>query len=137
MASRLLYGMGNRGIMPKAFSRIHHQRRTPWVAIVFATMISLVLVGYGEIGVLAETTVLLLLVVFAMVNVSALVLRKDKVGHVHFTSPILFPVTGIGVCCGLLARQPAQAGVNALILLVVGAAFYGLTRLLEKSQEQA
>src|SRR5690606_26138879 len=90
MASRLLYGMSRQGVLPKFLSYVHSRNRTPWSAIIFTTALSLgliVLVSYSDskaISALGGTTALLLLGVFAFVNVAVLVLRKDRVKHEHF-----------------------------------------------------
>jgi APA family basic amino acid/polyamine antiporter len=36
----------------------------------------------------------LLLSVFTVVNMAALVLRRDRVGHTHFKAPTVLPVLG-------------------------------------------
>jgi len=40
MASRLLYGMAREGVDPDPFGRVHSSRRTPWIAIVFTTLLA-------------------------------------------------------------------------------------------------
>ena len=52
------------------------------------------LIASGDLGELADTTVLLLLVVFSVVNIAVLVLRRDRVPHPHFRTPSLLPVLG-------------------------------------------
>ena len=61
------------------FGACTRARQTPWVAIVFTTALAAALIVDGRPRDLADTTVLLLLVVFAMVNVCVLVLRRDRV----------------------------------------------------------
>jgi APA family basic amino acid/polyamine antiporter len=39
MASRVIYGMADQGVLPAVFSRIHPGRLTPWVAILFTTAV--------------------------------------------------------------------------------------------------
>ena len=68
MASRLIYGMAQQGIVPEPMGRVHGERRTPWVAIVFVAALALVLCALGDLESLADTTVLLLLCVFVSVN---------------------------------------------------------------------
>ena len=92
MASRLLYGMAREGILPGIFARVHPQRQTPWVAIAFTTLLAAGLLISGELEDLADTTVLLLLLVFAVVNVCVLILRKDKIKREHFRAPTVMPV---------------------------------------------
>src|SRR5690606_39083264 len=45
MASRLLYGMGKQGVIPRSLARVS-KRRTPWVSIAFTTALSLALIAY-------------------------------------------------------------------------------------------
>ncbi len=87
MASRLLYGMAQEGVVPGPFAKVLPVRRTPWFAILFTSSIAAVLVATGDLGSLADTTVALLVVVFGIVNVCVLVLRREPVDHEHFVVP--------------------------------------------------
>ncbi len=88
MASRLLYGMAREGVLPAALGRVHPARRTPYVAIVFTTLLAFGLITFvGEVPELGGTTALLLLIVFAIVNVAVLVLRRRPAEHQHFRAP--------------------------------------------------
>ena len=85
MASRLIYGMARQRVLPPVLGTVSRTRRSPWVAIVFTTVIAFgvilyvtVFAGNDAIEVLGGTTSLLLLAVFAMVNVAVLVLRRDS-----------------------------------------------------------
>jgi amino acid transporter len=133
MASRLLYGLARQGIVPRVFARVHAGRRTPWVAIVATTLIAVVLVSTGELGGLASTTVVLLLVVFSLVNVSVLVLRRDRVDHEHFHAPSALPVLGAASSLGLvvyrLVDNPGDV-VRAALLLGVGILLWVVNRAL-------
>jgi amino acid transporter len=103
--SRIMYGMAKEGIVPRIFARTHRSRRTPLIAIIFTTIIALILiVGVGEAGVntLANATVAFLLAVFALVCICALVLRRDDVGHEHYTAPTALLVLGVVVNIALL-----------------------------------
>jgi len=129
MASRLTYGMGRQGVVPRAFARVHPQRKTPWVGIAFTTLIAVALVTTGEVETLADTTVVLLLAVFIVVNISVLVLRRDPVEHDHFRAPTSLPVIGALVCVALMTQQEGAIFARAGILLLVGAALYGINYL--------
>ncbi len=109
MASRLLYGMSKQGVLPGFLSRVSPARRTPSTAIVFTTVISLLLIGWVSLDpdspivvVLGGTTSLLLLSVFTVVNLSVLVLRRDRVGHKHFRAGVVIPVIGVVTCLWLV-----------------------------------
>jgi basic amino acid/polyamine antiporter, APA family len=137
MASRIVYGMADQGVMPAVFSRVHPGRRTPWISIAFVTVIALLLlitIGGNDaaLEILGSTTVVLLLMAFVMVNISVLVLRRDEVGHEHFRAPSAFPVLGAVVAFALLVYQAFSDitvyGVAA-ILLVIGLVLYGVNVL--------
>ncbi|RZQ63298.1 APC family permease [Amycolatopsis suaedae] len=127
MASRLVYGMANERVIPHQFATVHPFRRTPWIAILFTSVIAIVLVSSLNIENLGGTTSLLLLTVFAFVNVAVLVLRKDKVEHKHFRAPTIIPVLG-AISCAFFAlpitgRNPKEY-LYAGILLGVGLVFW-------------
>lgn len=134
MASRLLYGMSREGIMPDVLGRVHEGRRTPWIAIVFTTLLAVVLISIGTLEDLAVTTVILLLLVFTMVNISVLVLRSERVDHAHFTTRAIFPVLGIVISLVLLIKlatdQDLKVFVITAIVLAVGVLLWVVTRLL-------
>ncbi|MGJ6960430.1 APC family permease [Streptosporangium sp. G11] len=132
MASRLVYGMAREGIVPRAFAAVHPTRSTPWVAIVFTVGVAAVLVATGDVGDLADTTVLLLLCVFTMVNVAVLVLRKDRVDHEHFRAPSWMPVLGAVVCFVLALPVTGRSGdvyLRAGVLLAIGVVLWFVNRL--------
>lgn len=133
MASRLIYGMADQGVMPSVLSTVHPERRTPWVAIIFTTLIAVGLISLGDVTSLASATVVLLLLVFIAVNVAVLVLKRDRVEHEHFNSPAFIPILGIIVCVGLLTQQSGATFLLVGILLVVGLALYGVDYLVKKS----
>jgi amino acid transporter len=123
MASRLVYGMSVQDIVPRALGRVHSARRTPWVAIIFTTLLAMALASTGSVADLASTTVVLLLTVFTFVNVAVLVLRPDRVPHPHFRAPSVIAVIGAAASAGLLAYRvvddPDQL-VRAGLLLLLG-----------------
>jgi basic amino acid/polyamine antiporter, APA family len=127
MASRLIYGMSREGILPAVFSRVLPSRRTPYAAIAFTAAIAAALVLVGELSDLADTTVLLLLLVFTAVNVAVLVLRRDTVRHEHFRAPTALPVIGAIVSLALLTTKDGEIFLRAAILLAIGAALWAIT----------
>jgi len=135
MASRLLYGLARERAVPSVLGRIHAGRRTPWVAIIATTVIALLLASWSGVRTLGGTTALLLLCVFAVVNVTVLVLRRHKVSHAHYRAPTVFPVLG-GISCAWLAspwsgRDPAQYRI-AGVLLLIGLALYAITWAIDR-----
>ncbi|MHC8420789.1 APC family permease [Streptomyces sp. NB004] len=104
MSSRLAYGMARDGLLPGILTRVLPGRRTPWAAIAATTLPALLLALTGSVETLASTLVLLLLVVFLIVNVAVLVLRREAGEPDHFRAPTVLPVLG-GASCVLLATQ--------------------------------
>jgi amino acid transporter len=121
MASRLIYGMSREGVLPAALGKVHARRRTPYIAIAFTSALAVLLILFaGGVPALGGTTALLLLCVFAIVNVAVLVLRKDKIAHRHFKTPTIMPILG-AISCAFLAgpwtgRDPVQYVIGACLL---------------------
>lgn len=124
MSSRLMYGMARDGLLPSVLGKVLPGRRTPWVAIIASTALSLILALLGSIEILASTLVLLLLVVFSAVNIAVLVLRKDTGGRAdHYRVPAVLPVLGLLSCLLLFTQVEAETWRFGLPMLAVGAAF--------------
>jgi APA family basic amino acid/polyamine antiporter len=138
MASRLIYGMAKQHVLPPVLGVVHPARRTPWVAILFTTAIAFGLILYvtafaneKAISVLGGTTSLLLLAVFAVVNVAVLVLRRDvQAGGRHFKTPTWLPVVGFVTSLYLvlpLSGRPLQQYILACGLVLLGVVLFGVT----------
>ncbi len=137
MASRLVYGMSREGVLPPALGRVHAGRRTPYIAIVFTTLLAFGLITFvGEVPALGGTTALLLLCVFTVVNIAVLVLRREEVGHRHFHAPTVLPVVG-ALACAFLAgpwtgRNPVQYEI-AGVLIGIGVVLWFVTVLVNRA----
>jgi APA family basic amino acid/polyamine antiporter len=129
MASRLLYGMAREDVVPRPLGRVWERRRTPWVAIVFTSAIAAGLIIEADLEKLADTTVALLVIVFAIVNVTVLYLRRDPVDHEHFKVPSVFPALGVGVSIALLTQIEGETFARAGILVGIGVALWLLNEL--------
>lgn len=143
MASRLLYGMAKQDVLPHFFANVHPFRRTPWVSILVTTGIAFGLISYvvranateagaSAVSLLGGTTALLLLCVFAVVNVALLVLRRQPVEHKHFRTWLPLPILGAVAClflAGPWARSEAQQGQYPIagVLIGVGVVLWALT----------
>lgn len=121
MSSRLAYGMARDGLLPRLLARVLPGRRTPWVAIMVTTALSLGLALTGTIEVLAGAMVLLLLVVFLGVNASVLVLRRRSGEAEGFRVPIVVPVLAIASCLLLLTQVEAEVWRLGIPFLAVAA----------------
>jgi APA family basic amino acid/polyamine antiporter len=136
MASRLTYGMAKQSLLPATLGRVLPRRRTPWVAILATTVVSMILTTVGDLSTLAETVVLLLLFVFISTNVAVLVLRRDRVEHSHFRVWTFVPVLGVLSCVLLLTQQSAQVWLFGAILLAVGVVLFLIARFSQKRADR-
>jgi basic amino acid/polyamine antiporter, APA family len=104
MAARVVYGMARQGILPTIAGRVHPRTATPLLAtaLIVAAVIALALTFPLER--LAESTSLATLVVFALVNLALLRLRR----HVHTPGPhvrvpLWVPAAGFAACLAMIA----------------------------------
>ena len=140
MASRLVYGMSRERVLPSVLGKVHSTRRTPYLAIGFTTLLAFALITFvGEVPALGGTTALLLLCVFTVVNIAALVLRRDRVDHQHFRAPTFLPILG-ALSCAFLAgpwtgRDPVQYKI-AGVLIGIGIVLWFVTVLVNHATGQ-
>jgi amino acid transporter len=84
---------------------------------------------------LGGTTALLLLMVFAVVNVAVLVLRRRPIDEDHFRTPTFLPVIGALACAYLatpFAGRPVVQYKIAGVLLAIGVVLWGVTVLVNR-----
>jgi amino acid transporter len=126
MASRLTYGMSREGLFPAVLARVHPQRKTPWVAILFSLTATILLVVSGGVRILAQTTSLLLLSVFTVVHVALLRLKRrhPDPGPGVFRTPAWTPVLGALVCGAMTFQFPREVYLRALPVLALGMLLY-------------
>ncbi|MBP9738910.1 amino acid permease [Candidatus Saccharibacteria bacterium] len=106
MASRMLYGMANKGWVNKELARIHVKTKTPIVATAIVVIAMVIAVITLDIVMLAKITSLLVLVVFILVN-SALVVVKHSHPRQRPTTevPLAVPIAGVVTCLVLVCYQ--------------------------------
>jgi basic amino acid/polyamine antiporter, APA family len=113
MGSRLLYGMSRQHLLPAILGRIHPTRRTPHFAILLLFVIVTALILSGSVKQLAESTVLLLLMVFSVVNISLLVLKlRPNEPKGSFEVPLAIPAFGALVCLLLIGVRITSSWEN-------------------------
>jgi len=135
--SRNLFALAEQGDLPRWFGHIHHRFRTPDVAIAVTCLVSLWLALSGDFVTLAAASAVARLLVYAGTCASVLVLRRR--GRAPFTIPggPVVPVLALGVSGVILFNAtPVQLRVGAVAILV-GAALYGLARVLGRGAHQS
>ena len=104
MASRVIFGMADRKLLPPFFAVVNPATRTPLNATVVVVAIVLLLALAFPLHKLAEFTALLTLIIFALVNAALVMLkRRGAPAPVNaFVVPKAVPVTGCLLCVALL-----------------------------------
>ena len=103
MVSRVLYGMAGKKLAPQTLRSVHPVTHTPLKATLLTGIIVASFALWLPITILAKTTTSLILVVFALVNLSLLVLNyREKNAGVMGK---LIPAIGAFLCISFLAFQ--------------------------------
>jgi basic amino acid/polyamine antiporter, APA family len=77
--------------------------------------------------------------VFVVVNIAVLVLRRDPVDHDHYQAPTVLPALG-AVCCVALLIHKAVNDITvyayAAGLLALGAVLWGINRVIGRPHQE-
>lgn len=104
MASRVLYGLADRGHLPKPLAYVSPKIQTPVVATLVVGLTILLLALTFPIDALAERTSQMVLFVFVLVNLALIrIKRAGAPADQHFRVPMAVPVLGVGTSLLLLA----------------------------------
>ena len=135
MASRLLYGMSRQGLLPSWLRAVHARTRTPHLAVAVVLAVSLALAFSGTMARLAETTSLLVLIVFATVHASAIRLLSPASEEADlFRVPMIVPILGLVTCLGLITFVSWEAWLTSGVVFLVGV---GLTLIVSGSRSES
>ena len=118
---RLLFAMGTRGEMPAVLARVHARYRTPHVAILSTSIVSLFLGLAGGFEQLAALSAIMRLAIFAATCAAMIQLRRQWGMPDGFVVPAgtATALGGIGFCLWLLStRDLSQAWVLPLFVVI-------------------
>lgn len=103
MASRVLYGMADRGQLPKLFSHVSARTRTPGISTACVILLILGFSQFLPIERLASYTSQIVLLIFVFVNLSLIALKRQGDTTIdHFKTPFLVPIFGLVTSLALL-----------------------------------
>ena len=98
--------MSSRNLLPTILSRVNQHTQTPLVATALSTFSILLLAVSGTLATLAEVTSLIMLVVFSLVNLSLLkVKRKHPKPEGLIVFPLIIPLLGFVVSAGFVVLE--------------------------------
>lgn len=129
--SRMLYGMANNKSLPLALGKIHSKTKTPWIAVIGILITSVAFAFIGDIVIVANIAVFAIVITFAMINLSVIVLRYtesslERPFKVPFNIgrfPIL-PLFGFGVTVYMAIQFEMEIMLIGLAIISAGALFY-------------
>ena len=121
MASRLLYGMSQQGLVPGWLGQVHSKTQTPHWSIAIVFLAAFALAVSGTLVYLAGTTSVLLLIVFLSVNIALVEIKRRSRGlRRGFRVPVVIPITAAAASAVLIFFVPPQSLLSAAIVIALG-----------------
>jgi amino acid transporter len=107
MASRVIYGLADQRELPGGLAWVHPRTRTPMVATGLVAGAILILALGFPLERLAETTSVIVLVVFTLVNLALVMIKRRSTPAPEGvrTYPIWIPAIGFAASAGFLALR--------------------------------
>ncbi len=105
MGSRVLYGLAEQGDAPKIFAQIWPKTQTPLIASLLFGLFVAALALWLPLETLAKTTSFIILIVFAVVCSSLLVVKKNAAPHNGLTLHPAIPLLAALLCLSFIAIQ--------------------------------
>ena len=129
--SRIIYGMARVEAFPYILAKVHSKTKTPWMAIIAIMLIAIGFSFIGDIVIVANITVFAVVITFAAVNLSVIVLRYTEPDiERKFKIPInigkfpILPMLGLGISVYMAFQFEMEVMLVGLAIISVGALFY-------------
>ncbi|MFB6220188.1 MAG: APC family permease [Halolamina sp.] len=126
--SRAVFAVSRDAILPKFAGRMNLKYGTPHVALAMAGGPVLVLIALGEVEVLAEVASFLHLVMYGLMCVALIAIRRDEpeLYDPDFRVPAYQLVAGVGAVAsfGLIAFMQPASQIIGVAIMVVSAGWY-------------
>ncbi|MDH3825066.1 MAG: amino acid permease, partial [Nitrosopumilus sp.] len=129
--SRILYGMAYNKSLPLSLGKIHSKTKTPWIAVIGILITSIAFALIGDIVIVANITVFAVVITFAMINLSVIVLRYTEPDlERSFKVPVnirrfpILPLFGFGVTVYMAIQFEMEVMLVGLAIISAGALFY-------------
>lgn len=107
MGARVMYGMAQKNLAPSFLATIHPKTQTPVFATLCCALLVLVIAWWLPITSLAKLTSLIILLIFALVNLSLAIIKfKQPEKRVEgIDIPLFVPIIGFLLCLGFIFLQ--------------------------------
>ena len=133
--SRIIYGMAAHRTLPMLLSRIHYKTKTPWIAVLAIMFTAIIFAFMENITTVANISVFAIVITFAMVNLSVILLRyREPDIERPFKVPInigkfpILPLFGVIVSAYMMTQFNTYVISVGLGIIGAGALFYFLYR---------
>lgn len=142
--SRILYGMARSGSLPLLLSKVHSKTKTPWIAVIGIFITSVAFAFIGDIVIVANITVFAVVITFAMINLSVIVLRYTEPELERpFRVPLnigkfpILPLFGFTVTIYMAIQFELEIIAVGLVIILVGIIFYLVFNHKKKIRDRA
>jgi APA family basic amino acid/polyamine antiporter len=125
--ARIWFAMSRDGLLPRMFSRIHPEHKTPYISTWIAGLVVGIPAGVWDIGTFADLANIGTLFAFIVVSAGVIVLRRQQPerprGFRVPGSPFL-PALSIVSCLVLMMALPVETWLRFFVWLLIGFAIY-------------
>jgi amino acid transporter len=133
-ASRLMFGMAREGLLPAWFGKLHPDRLTPYRTFLVILPIAILLALSGTIQFLAQTTATLILVLFVLVNLSLVTIKRREPLNSGFRVPWMIPVLAMVSNLVLVTFASQASHLLSLAFATVGLILIGIQQAIARKQ---
>ena len=113
MAARVLYGLGRQAELPAVLARIDPRTRTPLLATGLVTLLVAALAIFFPIVTLAKATSAIALVIFCVVNLALVALKRRGPTPPGLPNlPLLVPLAGLVVSAAFLVLESLRLATD-------------------------
>lgn len=125
--SRVSFAMARDNLLPKVFSKMHKKFSTPYLAILITGIVMAILPLFGNLKQIANVTNFGALLVYAIVNLTAMILIiKDPLKLRRYL--MIIPTLGLVSCIALLYFLSPISLVIGTSWIAVGCVYYVIIR---------
>lgn len=125
--ARVWFAMSRDGLLPRAFSKVHHKFRTPHVATWVAGFVVGIPAGIFDIGTLADLSSIGTLFAFMLVSIAVLVLRRTQPDRARgFRVPMVEVIAPVSIvsCLVLMMGLTVENWARFVVWLIIGLVIY-------------
>jgi len=140
VGSRLPFAFSEEKQLPKLFSFIHPEFKTPVYSLIAFSLISVIFSISGSFIYAVSINVLSKVLIYLAVSVVLIKLRKmkpEETGHFKLPYGYFFAVSGVLTTIWMISSSKLSEFRDILITIIVGIVIYGLNKLYEAGRKKA